>query len=156
MENVLGSCCFNRYNIQILKLDCNCLNHRSLFSPATWAAQLLLSQCLPTWQSFQKGSSFWVRHFLSNDFVYFKTTAFMAPLPCGCCSWIRWLRHLHSRFQGSKGSSKFVLSSVSLKNLNESQWDLLSLSKLASVSICESKYKSKSILCLIKKWTIHK
>ena len=73
-------------------LNCHCLNHRSLFSPATWAAQLLLSQCLPTWQSFQKGSSIWVRHFLSNDFVYFKTTTFMAPLPCGCSSWIRWLR----------------------------------------------------------------
>ena len=58
--------------------------HRSLLFPATWAAQLLLSQCLPTWQSFKKGSHFLVWHFLIIGFVYFVKPSFTASLSCGC------------------------------------------------------------------------
>ena len=69
---------------EAFELLCKDWIHRSLFFPATWAAQLLLSQCLPTWQSFKKGSHFWVGHFLSIGFVYFIKTPFMAALSCGC------------------------------------------------------------------------
>ena len=67
-----------------LGLLCKDWIHRSLLFPATWAAQLLLSQCLPTWQSFKKGSHFWVWHFLSIGFVYFVKPSFTASLSCGC------------------------------------------------------------------------
>ena len=44
--------------------------NRSLFLPATWAAQLLLSQYLYPSQWCKKKLDKWVRHFLSTKFVY--------------------------------------------------------------------------------------